>query len=78
MTIDITKHRLVPKQKIVSESEKKKILEDYRITLKELPKILATDAMCEQLQAKAGDVIKITRVSRTAGESTYYRVVIRG
>jgi DNA-directed RNA polymerase subunit H len=75
---DLTKHRLVPKHSIVSESEKKKVLEKYKITLKELPKITLGDPVVEQLKAKEGDVIKIVRNSETAGETVYYRVVIRG
>lgn len=62
----------------MNDAEKKEILEQYRVTLKELPKILATDPIAEHLKAKAGDIIKIIRSSRTAGESVYYRVVIRG
>jgi DNA-directed RNA polymerase subunit H len=40
-----------------------------------LPKILKTDAAIRELDAKPGDVIKVVRVSPTAGESVFYRVV---
>lgn len=74
--IKINFHCLVPKQVKLSDAEKKKLLEKYRLTAKELPKILKTDPALAELKVKAGDVIKIIRTSKTAGESTYYRGVI--
>ncbi|MBI4450360.1 DNA-directed RNA polymerase subunit H [Candidatus Woesearchaeota archaeon] len=70
---DPTKHELVPKHSKASDKEKKDILERYQITLRELPKILATDPAIQHLDVKEGDLVKITRASQTAGESTYYR-----
>ena len=76
--LDITKHELVPKHEILNENEKKELLQKYGITLRQLPRILITDAMVKILNAKIGDVIKITRNSPTAGETVYYRVVVKG
>lgn len=75
-TVDITKHTLVPKHVLVSETEKKHIAEELKLTGKELPKILKTDPAILDLKAKDGDVIKITRKSSTAGEISFYRRVI--
>ncbi len=69
-------HRLVPKHTKLSESETKKILERYKVTIKELPKILKSDPVLDNLDVKSGDVIKISRKSPTAGETIYYRGVI--
>jgi len=74
--IDITNHLLVPKHTIVSDKEKKEILEKHKVTLEELPKILKTDAAIKDLKPKNGDVVKIVRKSPTAGESLFYRVVV--
>jgi DNA-directed RNA polymerase subunit H (RpoH/RPB5) len=74
--IDTAKHALVPKHILVSEKEKKDLLEKYSISLIELPKILKTDAAIKHLNLKSGDVVKITRNSPTAGEIDFYRVVI--
>lgn len=73
--IDISKHELVPKHEIVTEEEKKEIVEKYG-SLKNLPRIYSTDPQVRILNAKPGDVIKITRKSETAGEAIYYRIVI--
>ena len=72
----IDKHTLIPKHVKLSEKEKQKILEQYNISLKELPRIPKTDAAIVPLNAKPGDVIKIIRESPTAKESFFYRVVV--
>ena len=73
----VDKHILIPKHSKLSESQKEKLLEKYNISVKELPRILKTDAAISSLGAKPGDVIKITRNSATAGTSDYYRLVVR-
>jgi DNA-directed RNA polymerase subunit H len=70
------KHILVPEHVKLSDKEKKIILEKYHLTTRELPKIRKIDPAIGKLNAKSGDVIKITRKSQTAGKSIYYRVVI--
>jgi DNA-directed RNA polymerase subunit H len=73
---DITKHYLVPKQAKLSEKEKEKLLEDYKITTISLPKINIKDASIANLKAKEGDIIKITRQNPYVGETIFYRCVI--
>jgi DNA-directed RNA polymerase subunit H len=73
---DVTKHVLVPKHIILSEKDKEKLLEQYKITIKELPKILLTDPAIQQLKPKLGDVVKIERESATAGKAIFYRGVV--
>ena len=72
----LDKHVLIPKHAKVSETEKKKVLEKYNISLAELPKIPRTDAAIASLDVKAGDMIKIVRSSATSNESIFYRVVV--
>ena len=74
-SIDILGHRLVPKHEVVSREEGKEILEKFNTTKEQLPKILASDAVVKKIEAKTGDIIRITRNSATAGQSTYYRTV---
>ena len=69
-------HELVPKHEILTKLDKKELLERLGITEKELPKILLTDPAILEMEAKTGDVVKITRKSQTAGFSMYYRRVV--
>jgi DNA-directed RNA polymerase subunit H len=75
-TFKVRSHNLVPKHAKLSDSEAKKLLAKHGITIKELPKILSTDPVIEELGAKPGDIIKITRESKIAGETIYYRGVV--
>ena len=76
--IDIEEHELVPKHVILNEQEKEELLKRYGIILRQLPRISVSDPMIKLLNGKTGDVVKITRKSPTAGETIYYRVVIKG
>jgi len=71
-------HILIPVHKKLSEKETEEILKKYNITVKELPKILSSDPAIAELDVKEGDVVKVMRKSRTAGESSYYRGVLNG
>ena len=75
---NILKHNLVPEHTKLSEEEKKKVLEYYNISIKQLPKILLNDPAIQHFQPQIGDVIKIRRKSPTAKETLFYRVVVRG
>ncbi|HDI73321.1 MAG: DNA-directed RNA polymerase subunit H [Candidatus Altiarchaeales archaeon] len=66
----------VPKHEILKAEEAEKVLEFYKVTPDELPKIKRSDPALKGMKAEVGDIIKITRKSPTAGESFYYRVVI--
>lgn len=77
MKVDILKHVLVPKHEVLSENKVQDLLEKYKITLKHLPRISSSDPVIKAIEAKPGDVIKITRRSMTAGRTVYYRVVVK-
>ncbi|MEM0074816.1 MAG: DNA-directed RNA polymerase subunit H [Conexivisphaerales archaeon] len=78
MEFKVSKHIFVPKHEIVQPGEVPEILRKYNATLEQLPYILTTDPNVVELQAKPGDVIKITRKSETAGTTVYYRLVVEG
>lgn len=75
---DITKHVLVPEHIRLNEEEKKKLLTQYNISVKQLPQIKLSDPAIKHLTPKIGDVIKIKRPSATVGETAFYRIVING
>jgi DNA-directed RNA polymerase subunit H len=72
----VTDHKLVPKHEILPEEEKKQILAKYNATEEQFPFLFSTDPVVRELGAKPGDMVRITRVSDTAGESFYYRYVV--
>lgn len=74
---DIFKHKLVPKHRVISEEEKKDLFEKYHITERHLPRISVTDPAILVIGAKVRDVVEITRKSPVAGETKYYRVVVK-
>ncbi|OYT26377.1 MAG: DNA-directed RNA polymerase subunit H [Thermoprotei archaeon ex4572_64] len=74
----IIEHELTPKAEIVPKEEARKILKELNATPWQLPWIRASDPLARILNAKPGDIIKITRKSPTAGEVVVYRFVVPG
>ena len=55
--INVFDHRLVPKHRILSDEEKEKLLKEYGVKTKQLPRIVSNDPVVKALGAKANDVI---------------------
>jgi DNA-directed RNA polymerase subunit H len=72
----VTDHFLVPKHELLTPDESKEILKEFNSTADQFPFIASTDAAAKSIGAKAGDFIRITRRSETAGETVYYRFVV--
>ena len=70
------KHIYVPKHEIVSEKEKEELMKRYNATDHQFPQILLSDPVIREIGAKPGDMVKVSRVSQTAGVSEYYRYVV--
>lgn len=74
---NISRHVLVPKHEIVKdEKEIETILSTYQLKKNQLPILLKTDPMARYLDVKAGDIVKITRNSPSAGEAILYRYCV--
>ncbi|NMG83520.1 MAG: DNA-directed RNA polymerase subunit H [Methanosarcinales archaeon] len=69
-------HDTVPNHEILSDEELALVLEKYNIEKEQLPKIKTVDPVIKEIKAGAGNVIKVTRKSATAGEATIYRLVV--
>ncbi len=69
-----TFHILQPKHTILKQKEAEKILEEYNISLTQLPKIKITDVALPE-GANVGDIIKIERKEED-GTQVYFRVVV--
>ena len=75
LTVDISKHILVPKQKVLTEKEATLLLDFYNISRSQLPAITIKDPMVKKLNAESNNIIEITRNSEVTGEHKYYRRV---
>ena len=76
--LDVRKHVLVPKHEILSEGQAKAVLDQFKVTPHQLPLIKDSDPIAKAVGAKAGDILKITRDSQTAGKAIAYRYVVEG
>ena len=75
MTFDIQNHMLVPKHEIMTEDEILDEFSDVDYDFKDLPIIKSEDPVVKVINAKTGDVLRITRESQTAGVFVTYRIV---
>ncbi|UPM44054.1 DNA-directed RNA polymerase subunit H [Halocatena salina] len=74
--VDATEHELVPEHSLVDEETLEGVLDEYNIDRTDLPKIKRRDPALADIDAEAGDVIRIVRDSRTAERAVIYRLVI--
>jgi len=70
-----TKHRLVPKHVLLTEVDKREILQTYDCKDTQIPRMVTTDYVCRYFGAKPGDMFKIFRPSPSSGVYITYRVV---
>jgi DNA-directed RNA polymerase subunit H len=74
---NISRHVLVPKHEIVHDNDEiESLLDIYQLKKNQLPIILKTDPMARYLDVKAGEVVKVTRKSPSAGEAILYRYCV--
>jgi DNA-directed RNA polymerase subunit H (RpoH/RPB5) len=78
LQFNISKHDLVPKHELIKdEQDINAIIEAYQLKSRtQLPFILKTDAMARYLNAKPGNIVKITRISPSSGETIVYRCCV--
>ncbi|MCL5009813.1 MAG: DNA-directed RNA polymerase subunit H [Candidatus Parvarchaeota archaeon] len=77
MDLDVFSSRLSPKYRILAQEEVNDLLDRFKVSIRDIPKIKFIDPAVKQLNANEGDVIEITRNSTTAGEAKYYRLVVK-
>lgn len=76
MAFSLMDNENVPFHEIVPVTEANDILAKLGVQRDQMPILLADDPVCQELQARRGDLIRIYRKSPTAGISIYYRVVL--
>ena len=78
LMINLIENILVPKYEILeNESDEfKKFFEEYQCKKKQIPKMYMSDPVAKYYNLKRSDLVRVIRPSETAGESSFYRLVI--
>lgn len=71
---NVTKHVLVPRHKVLSQSEKTELLKEIKATENQLQTIEPNDPVAKYYGLREGDVVMIIRISETAGKYITYRI----
>jgi DNA-directed RNA polymerase subunit H len=74
---EVSQHVLVPKHTKLSEKEKKDLMDKYKITFRELPRISLKDAAISHLELEPEDIVKIERPSPTSKNTVFFRRVVK-
>jgi DNA-directed RNA polymerase subunit H len=69
-------HNLVPDHTVLEKGAIDSVLQEYDIKKTDLPKIKVDDPALPD-SAEVGNVVEITRDSRTADQATVYRLVVK-
>ena len=77
LLFDITKHKQVPRHIVLSEMQKKDIIEKYNISdVKQFPEISRFDPVAIAIGLRPDNLCLIERPSKTAITTNYYRYCI--
>ncbi len=77
LQFNILNHTLVPHHRVLSETDKQKLFIDYNIKNdSQLPEISRFDPVAQTIGLRPGEVCEITRPSKTAITSKYYRCCV--
>lgn len=75
---DISKHHIVPEHILLSKEDSERVMTEYKIKKKDLPRIYIDDPMARYLYAQKDDIIQIIKESIYSGYATSYRLVVYG
>jgi DNA-directed RNA polymerase subunit H (RpoH/RPB5) len=74
LQFNILEHILVPKHRVLTESEKIRIKTKYNINDNQFPDISRFDPVAQAIGIRPGEVCEIIRPSKTAISARYYRI----
>jgi len=78
LSFNVLDHVLASRHEVVKPDEAKQVLERFHAEPEDFPYIQLSDPVVREIGAKAGELVKITRKSQSAGEVVYYRFVVEG
>lgn len=78
LLFNVSKHQLVPKHEVIRDPDEiDALVKKFNLKSKlQFPAILKTDPMAKYLNIYSGELVKVTRVSPSAGESILYRCCV--
>jgi DNA-directed RNA polymerase I, II, and III subunit RPABC1 len=72
---NISKHQLVPKQRIINDIERSTLAKKFPDFTK-FPRILSQDAMAKYLGARPDDIVEVTGMCETTAENKRWRICV--
>ncbi|GAV86998.1 RNA_pol_Rpb5_C domain-containing protein/RNA_pol_Rpb5_N domain-containing protein [Cephalotus follicularis] len=75
LLVNITKHVLKPKHRVLTDQEKHELLKKYSIEENQLPRLLKKDAIARYYALKKGQVVKVTYSDEITESHVTYRCV---
>ncbi|XP_068341824.1 DNA-directed RNA polymerase V subunit 5A-like isoform X2 [Pyrus communis] len=75
LLVNITKHVLKPKHRVLTDKEKGKLLKKYNIEEKQLPRLSRKDAISRYYGLEKGQVLKVTYTGDITESHVTYRCI---
>lgn len=75
LLVNITKHALKPKHRLLTDDEKQRLLKKFSVEEKQLPRMLQRDAIARYFGLEKGQVVKVTYSGEITESHVTYRCV---